>query len=81
MSEDMKREIVALLGVSVGSLFKIISFMPPTFGLGCKRKELYFYIIKIYAMPTKKAKTPTPFEDPSAAVSPCSIAPVTVQAS
>ncbi|KAL3859334.1 hypothetical protein ACJMK2_009559 [Sinanodonta woodiana] len=49
MSEDVNREI-------------IIRFIPPTFGLGSKRKELS----EIH---------------PSAAVSTCSIAPVTVQAS
>ncbi|KAL3889767.1 hypothetical protein ACJMK2_002095 [Sinanodonta woodiana] len=77
MSEDVKREIVALLGVSKVSLVKIIRFIPPTFGLGSKRKELS----EIRATSTKKARTPTPIEDPSAAVSTCSIAPVTVQAS
>ncbi|KAL3854546.1 hypothetical protein ACJMK2_013816 [Sinanodonta woodiana] len=77
MSEDVKREIVALLRVSKGSLIKIIRFIPPTFGLGSKRRELS----EIRATSTKKARTPTPIEDPSAAVSTCSIAPVTVQAS
>ncbi|KAL3875673.1 hypothetical protein ACJMK2_033602 [Sinanodonta woodiana] len=77
MSEDVKREIVALLGVSKESLIKIIRFMPPTFGLGSKRKDL----CETRATSIKRAKTSTPFEDLSAAVSTCSIAPVTVQAS
>ncbi|KAK3581220.1 hypothetical protein CHS0354_024763 [Potamilus streckersoni] len=37
-SEDIKHKIIALLGVSKGSLETISRFLPPTFGVGCKRK-------------------------------------------
>lgn len=79
---DIKREIIALLGVSKGSLETISRFLPPTFGEGSKRKVSS----KTSAVSAKKAKIPEPFKDlssanPSDVVSPCSITPVRVPTS
>ncbi|KAK3606663.1 hypothetical protein CHS0354_021186 [Potamilus streckersoni] len=81
-SEDIKHEIIALLGVSKGSLETISRFLPPTFGVGCKGKVSS----TASAVSVKKAKIPGPIENPSSAnpsdvVSPCSIAPVRVPTS
>ncbi|KAK3580528.1 hypothetical protein CHS0354_009482 [Potamilus streckersoni] len=78
-SADIKHEIIALLGVPKKSLETISRFFPPTFGVGCKRRESS----KTYAITAKKAKVLEPFENPTLTnqsnfVSPCSIAPVRV---